>query len=88
MDNPETREKTESDIRQLERQFVDDEHKLENIEVDTFDELYNIERRYQSKSLSYLIPRLRNTTHPKHPHTTIKGLLDSIKRKIQWLDEN
>ena len=63
MDNPKnTVDKTDSDIRQWERHFIDDELKLENIEVDSFDDLYNMERRHQSKLLSFLVPRLRKTT--------------------------
>tara|TARA_B100001123_G_C14391570_1_gene662993 strand:- start:192 stop:350 length:159 start_codon:yes stop_codon:yes gene_type:complete len=43
MDNStKTVDKTDSDIRQWERHFIDDELKLENIEVDSFDDFIGI----------------------------------------------
>ena len=72
MDNPKnTVDKTDSFIRQWERHFIDDELKLENIEADSFDDLYNMERRHQSKLLSFLVSRLRKTNGPKYPHTQL-----------------
>ena len=72
MDNPKnTVDKTDSVIRQWERHFIDDELKLENIEADSFDDLYNMERRHQSKLLSFLVPRLWKTNRPKYPHTQL-----------------
>ena len=57
MDDPKnTVDKMDRDIRQWERHFIDDELKLENIEVNSFDDLYNMERRHQSKLLSFFGP--------------------------------
>ena len=54
-----TTKKTESDIRCFERHLICSELKLEDIECDTFDAFYNLEKRHQSKVLTHMIPEFR-----------------------------
>ena len=52
MDNKNTEDKTLSDIRQVERHFIDPDLQLEGIQCQNFDEFYALEKRQQSKIIS------------------------------------
>ena len=67
MDNKNTEDKTLSDIRQVERHFIDPDLQLEGIQCQNFDEFYALEKRQQSKLLAYLVPELRKTSGGKYP---------------------
>ena len=74
MDNKNTEDKTLSDIRQVERHFIDPDLQLEGIQCQNFDEFYALEKRHQSELLAYLVPELRKTSGGKYPGKTIKRL--------------
>ena len=49
-----TSDKTKSDIRYVERYFVLEELKLEEIACESFDDFYCLEKRHQSMLLEFL----------------------------------
>ena len=87
MDNKNTEDKILSDIRQVERHFIDPDLRLEWIQCQNFDEFYALEKRQLSKLLAYLVPELRKTSGGKYPHKILKCILDSIQRDIQRRDD-
>ena len=58
MDNKNTKDKTKSDIRQLARHFIDPDLQLEGILCESFDDFYLLEKRSQSKLLTFLYAAL------------------------------
>ena len=82
-----TTKKTESDIRCFERHLICSELKLEDIECDTFDAFYDLEKRHQSKLLTHLIPEFRKIGGGKYPGDTLKGIVDSVQREIRARDQ-
>ena len=81
-----TDDKTASDLRQLERHFIDPDLQLEGINVVSFNDSYTLEKRLQSKYLDFLIPELRKTNGSKYPYKTLKEIVDLVQREIQRLD--